>query len=72
MNDRIKKLEAENARLRKALDNMQPVAWISDSPTKGNGMMLHWTKESAYRWATKIIPLYRKPYLTEGVFDEWT
>ena len=36
----------------------EPVAWISDSPTKGNGKQLHWTKAEAWRWSSNITALY--------------
>ena len=36
----------------------EPTAWISDSPTKGNGKQLHWTKSEAWRWSSNITPLY--------------
>ena len=39
----------------------EPVAWISDSPTKGNGKQLHWTKAAAWRWSSNITPLYTAP-----------
>ena len=53
--------EAINA-LRQALETEQePVAWISDSPTKGNGKQLHWTKAEAWRWSSNITPLYTAP-----------
>jgi len=53
--------EAINA-LRQALEEKQePVAWISDSPTKGNGKQLHWTKSEAWRWSSNITPLYTVP-----------
>ena len=53
--------EAINA-LRQALEEKQePVAWISDSPTKGNGKQLHWTKAEAWRWSSNITPLYTAP-----------
>jgi hypothetical protein len=53
--------EAINA-LRQALEEKQePVAWISDSPTKGNGKQLHWTKSEAWRWSSNITPLYTAP-----------
>jgi hypothetical protein len=48
--------------LRQALGTEQdPVAWISDSPTKGNGKQLHWTKSEAWRWSSSITPLYTAP-----------
>ena len=48
--------------LRQALETEQePVAWISDSPTKGNGKQLHWTKAEAWRWSSNITPLYTAP-----------
>jgi hypothetical protein len=42
-------------------DEHEPVAWISDSPTKGNGKQLHWTKSEAWRWSSNITPLYTAP-----------
>jgi hypothetical protein len=48
--------------LRQALETEQePVAWISDSPTKGNGKQLHWAKSEAWRWSSNITPLYTAP-----------
>ena len=46
--------------LRQALEQpeQEPVAWMSDSPTKGNGKQLHWTKAEAWRWSSNIAPLY--------------
>ena len=41
--------------------NAEPVAWISDSPTKGNGKQLHWTKAQALKWSSNITPLYAAP-----------
>lgn len=45
----------------------EPVAWISDSPTKGNGKQLHWTKAEAWRWSSNITPLYTAPPKREWV-----
>ena len=45
----------------------EPVAWISDSPTKGNGKQLHWTKSEAWRWSSNITPLYAAPPKREWV-----
>ena len=54
--------------LRQALETKQaPVAWISDSPTKGNGKQLHWTKSEAWRWSSNITPLYTAPLKREWV-----
>lgn len=54
--------------LRQALETEQkPVAWISDSPTKGNGRQLHWTKAEAWRWSSNITPLYTAPPKREWV-----
>ena len=54
--------------LRQALETKQePVAWISDSPTKGNGKQLHWTKSEAWRWSNVIWPLYSAPLKREWV-----
>ena len=39
----------------------EPVAWISDSPTKGNGKQLHFTKANAWKWSSNITPLYTAP-----------
>ena len=64
--------DAEEA-LRQALETEQePVAWISDSPTKGNGKQLHWTKSEAWRWSSNITPLYTAPPKREwvGLTDE--
>ena len=36
----------------------EPVAWIGDSPTKGNGRRLFWSRSEAYRYASNITPLY--------------
>jgi len=61
------------AALRQALETEQePVAWISDSPTKGNGKQLHWTKSEAWRWSSNITPLYTAPPKREwvGLTDE--
>jgi hypothetical protein len=48
----------------------EPVAWISDSPTKGNGKQLHWTKSEAWRWSSNITPLYTAPKQWVGLTDE--
>ena len=50
----------------------EPVAWISDSPTKGNGKRLHWTKSEAWRWSSNITPLYTAPQKKQwvGLTDE--
>ena len=50
----------------------EPVAWISDSPTKGNGKQLHWTKSEAWRWSSNITPLYTAPQKKQwvGLTDE--
>ena len=54
--------------LRQTLETEQePVAWISDSPTKGNGKQLHWTKSEAWRWSSNITPLYTAPPKREWV-----
>ena len=39
----------------------EPVAWIGDSPTRGNGKRLFWTKGEAYHYATTHYPLYTTP-----------
>jgi hypothetical protein len=39
----------------------EPVAWIGDSPTRGNGKRLFWTKGEAYHYATKHYPLFTAP-----------
>lgn len=44
----------------------EPVAWISDSPTKGNGRRLFWTKADAWRWSSNVKPLYATPEIPEG------
>lgn len=36
----------------------EPVAWISDSPTKGNGKRLFWTKTDAWSWSSNVKPLH--------------
>ena len=60
--------------LRQALEQpeQEPVAWMSDSPTKGNGKQLHWTKAEAWRWSSNITPLYTAPPKREwvGLTDE--
>ena len=60
--------------LRQALEQpeQKPVAWMSDSPTKGNGKQLHWTKAEAWRWSSNITPLYTAPPKREwqGLTDE--
>ena len=55
--------------LRQALEQpeQKPVAWMSDSPTKGNGKQLHWTKAEAWRWSSNITPLYTAPPKREWV-----
>ena len=56
------RMQEEIDELRQALETGQePVAWISDSPTKGNGKQLHWTKSEAWRWSSNITPLYTAP-----------
>ena len=45
----------------------EPVAWMSDSPTKGNGKQLHWTKAEAWRWSSNITPIYTAPPKREWV-----
>ena len=45
----------------------EPVAWISDSKTKGNGKQLHWTKAQALKWTSNITPLYAAPLKREWV-----
>ncbi len=54
------------------LNHLEPVAWISDSPTKGNGKQLHWTKSEAWRWSSDITPLYTAPQKKQwvGLTDE--
>ena len=63
------KLEGVITALRQALaqPEQEPVAWISDSPTKGNGKQLHWTKSEAWRWSSNITPLYTAPPKKEWV-----
>lgn len=59
------------AGLRQALEtDQEPVAWISDSPTKGNGKQLHWTKSEAWRWSSNITPLYTAPKQWVGLTDD--
>ena len=43
----------------------EPVAWISDSPTKGNGKRLFWTKTDAWSWSSNVKPLYTARQPTE-------
>ena len=52
--------------------NAEPVAWMSDSKTKGNGKQLHWTKAQALKWTSNITPLYAAPLKREwvGLTDE--
>ena len=45
----------------------EPVAWIGDSPTRGNGKRLFWTKGEAYHYATTHYPLYTTPPQREWV-----
>ena len=52
---------AEHAWEQALEEKQEPVAWISDSPTKGNGKQLHWTKSEAWRWSSNITPLYTAP-----------
>ena len=62
------RMQEEIDELRQALETKQePVAWISDSPTKGNGKQLHWTKAEAWRWSSNITPLYTAPPKREWV-----
>jgi hypothetical protein len=62
------RMQEEIDELRQALETEQePVAWISDSPTKGNGKQLHWTKSEAWRWSSNITPLYTAPQKREWV-----
>lgn len=56
---------AEALRARLAQPDPEPVAWISDSPTKGSGKQLHWTKAAAYHWSSNITPLYTAPPVRE-------
>lgn len=46
----------------------EPVAWVSDSPTKGNGKQLHFTKADAWKWSSNITPLYTAPPQRERVW----
>jgi len=50
-----------------AKPEQEPVAWISDSPTKGNGKQLHFTKADAWKWSSNITPLYTAPPRKEWV-----
>ena len=63
---------AEHAWEQALEEKQEPVAWISDSPTKGNGKQLHWTKSEAWRWSSNITPLYTAPLKREwvGLTDE--
>jgi hypothetical protein len=56
-----------NRTSQKRAGQQEPVAWISDSPTKGNGKQLHWTKAEAWRWSSNITPLYTAPPQREWV-----
>ena len=47
----------------------EPVAWIGDSPTKGNGRRLFWSRSEAYRYASNITPLYTRPPVREPLSD---
>ena len=40
------------------LKALKPVAWISESPTRGNGTRLFFTENEAYHYASKYEPLY--------------
>ena len=40
---------------------VEPVAWIGDSPSRGNGKRLFWSKSEAYAYANKYEPLYTHP-----------
>jgi hypothetical protein len=55
-----------------AKPEQEPAAWISDSPTKGNGKQLHFTKADAWKWSSNITPLYTAPSRKEwvGLTDE--
>ena len=73
----LRRLHEVNQDLLKALHEaleteQEPVAWISDSPTKGNGKQLHWTKSDAWRWSSNITPLYTAPQKKQlvGLTDE--
>jgi hypothetical protein len=50
-----------------AKPEQEPAAWISDSPTKGNGKQLHFTKADAWKWSSNITPLYTAPTRKEWV-----
>ena len=63
---------SQGIRLMEYESKQEPVAWMSDSPTKGNGKQLHWTKAEAWRWSSNITPLYTAPPKREwiGLTDE--
>jgi hypothetical protein len=72
---RFSNADAAIEALRQAIEQaekQEPVAWISDSPTKGNGKQLHFTKTDAWRWSSNITPLYTAPPKREwvGLLDE--
>ena len=52
---------SQGIRLMEYESEQEPVAWMSHSPTKGNGKQLHWTKAEAWRWSSNITPLYTAP-----------
>lgn len=53
--------------IKEAEKHDEPVAWISDSQTKGNGKQLHFTKAEAWHWSSNITPLYAAPPRKEWV-----
>jgi len=71
-------LRGEQCEICQSQSAQEPVAWIGDSPTRGNGKRLYWTKGEAYHYATKHYPLFTAPQrkewvgLTETEIDEWT
>jgi len=59
--------------LRKAVEQaekQEPVAWISDSPTKGNGKQLYFSYEQAWKWSSNITPLYTAPPRKELIAEQ--
>jgi len=59
--------------LRQAIEQaekQEPVAWISDSPTKGNGKQLYFSYEQAWKWSSNITPLYTAPPRKELIAEQ--
>jgi hypothetical protein len=68
----INDAKAAIAKAELAKPGQEPAAWLSDSPTKGNGKQLHFTKADAWKWSSNITPLYTAPPRKEwvGLTDE--